>query len=146
MKKLFKKILGIILLPFLFGRAGILVVGPFAYWVMQQPDFASGSGDTTAFELAGAFYFVWVIFYGCLFGNCNVMNSWTRMWHKILGIKFKQLGEWNTRDMHSFSIWRYPKVELNGKTYELSYAENGGNLYEWEANMRRTLIMKHLFN
>jgi hypothetical protein len=145
MKRIFNWILGVILLPFLYGRYGILVVAPLVFWLFQA-DQGWKEHDINMFEVMGAFYFMWIVFYGVLFGNCRVMNSWTKMWHKILGIEYTYKGQWTTDMMHSFSVWTHPKIEMKGKEYNFSYARMGGNLYDWEANMRRTLILKWLFS
>ena len=144
MKRLFNWIFGVLLLHILHGRYGFLVIIPFVLWIYQDPTWRQS--EVEIYQLVLAFYFMWVLFYGMLFGNCRVMNSWTRFWIKILGVKYKEKGQWTTDMMHSFSVWTHPLVEIKGKDYKFSYARMGGNLYDSDANMRRSIIFKWLFS
>lgn len=48
--------------------------------------------------------------------------------------------------MHSYSVWSYPILSVNGKEYNLSIAVMGGNLYDEDDNIRRMAIVYSLLH
>lgn len=74
------------------------------------------------------------------------MKYWTLLWQNIFNVKYEIKGQWTSPMMHSYSVWSYPILSVNGKEYNLSIAVMGGNLYDEDDNIRRMAIVYSLLH
>jgi len=142
MKRIFNWILGVVLLPFFYGRYGFLVVFWFPLYLMNQGEI----DFEIMWQMTLSISVMWSMAFWMLFGGCNVLESWTEWWMEILGVEYEYKGQWTTDMMHSFSVWTHPIIEIKGKEYKWIFARMGGNRYESDAVMNRRIIMNWLFS
>lgn len=139
-----KKIIGILLLPFLYARYSFLIFIPFLIVLTIM------YGEISLFlRLWFVVSFICGAFLSFVLGILGVLKYWTKFLVNVFKIDYKVVGNWTTSSAHSASLWSHPILELRGeknKKYELSIAVAGGNLYEEEDNIRRKAIVYYLFS
>lgn len=127
MKKILKRTLGLILLPFIYARYSALFFIPLLFHYGFRGD------------LIGVWFFYLVIF-GFIMGNCGFLEIATKILQYFLKIKYEVTGQWTSNMAHSYSYWQHPTIKVNDKEYNLSIAIAGGNLYDYEDAVRRKAI------
>jgi len=128
-------LMGIIILPFLYGRYSFILFLPFLFIYPWE----NGSAAFLTFSL------IYSLFFGFIMGNLEVMNIWTKMFQRIFNIKYERKGDWTSNALHSFSTWSHPTIVVRGKTHKLAIKEMGGNLYNLDASIRRKAIFYWFF-
>ena len=128
------KIIGLTLLPFLYMRWSFILIIPIGIYLGM-----SGEG-------VFMFWFIWVIFWGFVLGNCEGMIPLSKWLIKVFKVKYKRKLDWTSDMLHSHSVWSHPTVEIKGIDYQFSFASMGGNLYDPDANLRRKILFSWLFN
>lgn len=128
-----KKLIGVLLLPFLYNGIFPLMLVPYLF---------------TVEDIGIVFFGVFCIYmlHTAIFGLLGGMSTLTWMIISIFNIKYTTTGQWTSPMMHSFSIWEYPILEVNNKKYNLSIAKYGGNLYDYEVNIQRCAIYYYFFD
>ena len=135
-----KKILGLLLAPLLYARYSFILFSPFAIYAMTKTNDYS-----TILEVWLFVWFVYAVFFGVIMGNFGIMHYWSKLWCKILRVKYEIIENDTSDEMYLFSVWSHPILKVKGKEYQLSIAVMGGNLYEEDDNIRRKAIIYYLF-
>jgi hypothetical protein len=129
-----KKLIGYLIFPFLFGKAGLLFFLPLLFTMPH----------------AG----IWLVvsfFYSLVF-NLIVGQTGLLEWIldgviRFLKIEYKEQGEWlYNAPIYGATVWSHPLVLINGKEYKFIVAEMGGNRYPSEARLKRKIISAYLFS
>lgn len=126
--KLFRRIIGIILLPFLYIRYTFILFIPL-FFIIDIP--------TDKFFLI---WFLYAVFFGFIMGNCGVMKYWTMLFEKIFKIEYDITGKWCNNTVGLGSIYSHPILKVRGKTYNVTLTKMGNALYEEHHNLRRKAI------
>lgn len=130
-EKIFRFILGFLIMPFLYMRYSFVLFLPILFYV--------GINDFIVLM------FIYNVFYGFIMGNIGLMKYWTKFLQNILNVKYNIKGEWKYGDMHTYNIWSYPILVVRNKEYKISLSVNGGNVYDKDDNIRRKAIVYWLF-
>ena len=124
------KIIGILLLPFLYVRyASILFVA------------IACITNNSNWAIIG---FVYVLIFVFVMGNLELLDLWASFFIRIFGIKYTI--ESGNKRMHSHCISCDYSIMVNNKRHDISIATSGGNLYDSLANIKRKAIFYYLFN
>lgn len=135
------KIVGILLLPLLYIRWSFLLIMPICIYI-KTIDNTATVGDLIGLGFLG--WIIWGIFFGFIFGNCEAMIPITKWLHKVFKVEYLDKGSWESNMVHSHSMWIHPIIEIKGKEYKFSFASMGGNTYDSEANLRRSILFTWL--
>lgn len=142
------KLIGLILLPFLYARWSFILFLPWAI-----PALLNNTSCSTG-ELLQGMFIVWV-FYICVYQivlgwggpfKDNPMELITRWLIRILKVEYKECNEWHDPMMHSGSVWERDTIEIKGKKYTFSTATMGGNSYSGDSSLNRKILFTYLFN
>lgn len=136
MKRYIRILMGVLLMPFMYARYSPAFFLPILF-------IDIGGSNFEAFAIIS---FIYALFFSFIMGNLNVMNGYTKLIQRLLGVEYEEKGEWMKSVMHSHSIWTHPIIEVRGKDYECAFTEMGGALYDVEAKKRRFAIVRWLFN
>lgn len=129
MDNILKRLLGLILLPFLYARYTFVFFLPllFTKWGF------------------GMFVFCWVVF-ASFYSVLKIMVPVSKLIVWYFDIKYKEIGQWCRPMMHSASVWSHPIVRINDRAYHFSYTTMGGTMYEGEEKLRRLAVHTWLFS
>ena len=137
-----KKIIGLVLLPFLYARWSLIFIIPI-YFILRN-----NSGVDTE-DLLIASLVCWWCYYLVRFitiGNSAAMERITKWLMRILKVEYKKLNEWHNPTIHSGSAWERDAIEIKGERHLFSTATMGGNIYTYRASFNRKILFTYLFN
>lgn len=124
-----RRILGLILMPFLYARYNFILFLPLLYI------------DGYTSEMFFVCSFIYTLTFAIFMGNMGLMKYWTKLFVKILNVKYEILGYWTSDTIFSYNDWTFPILKVRDKEYKLMISIGGGNLYEKDDNLRRKSIV-----